>query len=139
MKSMTPILAVSNLGVTLAYYTNALGFKVILRVPGDDGRLKHAEAVRDGIRIMFAPALLHRVKETAARRDEAPPPLGLGVDLYFELDEDIDEFYLDLLDRDVIVEAPPETKYWGHRIIRCQDPDGYWLTFAQAITDEKND
>ncbi len=134
MKSLTPGLAVTNLGVSLTYYANALGFKVTLRVPGEDGRLKHAEIECGAARLMLTAATLHRVEETAARRVEEPTTLGLGVDLYFMID-DVDEFYLDLKDRDVVLEGPPETKYWGHRIVRCQDPDGYRLTFAQKVAE----
>ncbi|MDI3341173.1 MAG: VOC family protein [Sphaerobacter sp.] len=126
MATIQPILYVPDVDASLAHYRDVLGFTVDLVVPDGAGRTVHAEVSRHGVTVMFAPA---EGLSPAARSF-----LGAGVELYItDEDEDIDAYFASVRAAGARIVAEPVDQEWGHRTFTISDPDGYRLTFAQAV------
>ena len=100
---ITPILHVRDVDLSLAFYTQILGFAGRGGLPGIDGATVYAEAYLGAARLMF-------VKREPCQRDQA----GCA-DLYLTLPEsaDIDRFYADLQAREVAILDPLHEEIWG--------------------------
>ncbi len=117
---ITPILHVRDVDLSLAFYTQILGFEGRGGLPGIDGATVYAEAYLGAARLMFV------------RRERG---LAGCADLYLTLPEsaDIDRFYADLQAREVAILDALHEEIWGDCAFTITDLDGSRLTFAQPI------
>ncbi len=134
---LTPELLCTSLKVSLAFYTEILGFSIQYR--SLDGGFAMLE--RSGSRIML--------DEIAPGSDEnwivAPleAPFGRGINLRMET-EDVDVLYARIQEADAKIFLPIEDKWYrgddvdrGNRQFIVQDPDGYLLRFFQDLGERK--
>ena len=122
MGYISPTLAVRDMKATLEFYTSALGFKVGMTFPTLDDP-EYADISKDGMVLMFTPT-----KNLGIASGEK---LGTGVNLYLQIDGDIDAYYDGLKRRGVKIAVNIKDEPYGIRDFTVQDPDGYLLTFNQ--------
>jgi uncharacterized glyoxalase superfamily protein PhnB len=59
--------------------------------------------------------------------------LGVGVNLYMEIDGDIDEYYAELKNKSVKIVYDIKDEPFGIRDFAIEDIDGYQLTFNRRL------
>jgi len=123
MGTISPTLAVRNMKKTIEFYRDNLGFKVGMVFPDVDNP-QYADLSRDGMILMFLPA-----KNVGIGPKQK---LGIGVNLYMEVDGDIDEYYEELKNKQVNITSEIKNEPFGIRDFTIEDLDGYQLTFNQA-------
>ena len=111
---VTPILRVADLGVSLAFYVDALGFAI----EWCEGRT-HAAVRRGKATLMLS----------------ADDQGHAGTWLYFGID-DADALHAELLAKGVAIRHPPTNYPWGARELQVADPDGHVLRFGADATDD---
>ena len=123
MGYISPTLAVRNMKQTIEFYKNSLGFKMGMAFPDVDNP-EYVDLSKDGMVLMFIPA-----KNVGIGKEEK---LGVGVNMYMQIDGDIDEYYNELNNKggNIVVDIKDEP--YGIRDFTVEDIDGYKLTFNQA-------
>lgn len=129
MGAISPTLAVRNMKQTIEFYKDSLGFKMGLAFPNADNP-EYADLSKDGMVLMFIPA------ENVGIGSEEK--LGVGVNLYMNIDGDIDEYYKELKDRKVRIAVEIKDEPYGIRDFTVEDIEGYKLTFCQKSKATKN-
>jgi uncharacterized glyoxalase superfamily protein PhnB len=124
LKKLTPNLVVSDVGRSVAFYRDVLGFSVGATVP--DAAPYVFAAVQSGAVEIFLNAPEPAAAEYPAFKDR---PIGGTLTLYIEV-EDISQVYELLKDR-VNVVMPLVKQWYGVTEFILTDPDGYLITFAQ--------
>jgi len=123
MGYISPALAVRNMIQTIQFYRDSLGFKMGMTFPNADNP-EYADLSKDGMVLMFIPA-----ENIGISRDEK---LGMGVNLYMQIDGNIDKYYNELKDKNVKIVVDIKDEPYGVRDFTVEDMDGYMLTFNQA-------
>jgi len=123
MGYISPTLAVRNMKQTIEFYKNSLGFKMGMAFPDADNP-EYADLSKDGMALMFIPA-----ENIGIGSKEKP---GVGVNIYMQIDGDIDEYYNELKDKGVKIVVDIKDEPYGIRDFTVEDIDGYKLTFNQA-------
>jgi len=122
MGYISTTLAVRDMKKTIEFYKNSLGFKMGMVFP-DAGNPEYADLSKDGMVLMFIPT------ENIGIGSEEK--LGIGVNLYLQIDGDIDECYKELKKKGVGVVVDIKDEPYGIRDFTVEDIDGYKLTFNQ--------
>ena len=123
MGYISPTLAVRDMKKTIDFYTKSLGFKLGMCFP-DANNPEYADLSKDGMVLMFIPA-----KNLSISDKEK---LGVGVNLYMQIDEDIDNYYDGLKKKGVKIAVEIKDEPFGIRDFTLEDVDGYKLTFNQV-------
>jgi len=123
MGVISPTLAVRNMKETIQFYRDSLGFKMGMAFPDADNP-EYADLSKDGIVVMFVPA--KNVGIGSRQR------LGIGVNLYMQIDGDIDEYCNELKSKGVKVVVDIKDEPFGIRDFTVEDINGYRLTFNQV-------
>jgi uncharacterized glyoxalase superfamily protein PhnB len=123
MGYISPTLAVRNMIQTIQFYRDSLGFKMGMTFPNADNP-EYADFSKDGMALMFIPA-----ENIGINGDEK---LGMGVNLYMQIDGDIDKYYNELKDKNVKIVVDIKDEPYGVRDFTVEDTDGYKLTFNQV-------
>ena len=129
MGVISPTLAVRNMKETIEFYKHILGFKKGLVFPDADNP-QYADLSKDGMILMFIPSA------NIGIGDEAK--LGVGVNMYMQIDGDIDEYYRELVSKGVHFTFDIKDEPFGIRDFTVEDIDGYQLTFNQVSKTTKN-
>ena len=129
MGVISPTLAVRNMKETIEFYKNSLGFKMGMAFP-DTANPQYADLSKDEMVIMFIPA-----ENIGIGNNEK---LGIGVNMYLKIDEDIDEYYNKLKGKGVNIAVELRDEPFGIRDFTIEDIDGYKLTFNQISKTTKN-
>jgi len=132
MPSISPLLAVDDVGKSMDYYERVLGFRKGLALPDESGRITHGEVHIGDLMIMLGWA--GQTEGPFAAKLAQGGARGVGVLLYLDLgDQDIDRYHEDVkrAGANVVVEIADE--FWGDRTFMVEDGDGYLLTFAQHV------
>jgi len=124
MGAISPLLAVRNMKQTVEFYKNSLGFKLGMTF-SDADNLEYADLSKDGMVLMFIPAQNHGIG--------SEEKLGIGVNIYMNIDGDIDEYYNELKNKNVRIAVEIKDELYGVRDFTVEDIDGYKLTFSQVI------
>jgi uncharacterized glyoxalase superfamily protein PhnB len=123
MGYISPTLAVRNMKQTIQFYRDCLGFQMGMTFPDADNP-EYADLSKDGMVIMLVPA--QNVGIGAEAR------LGTGVNLYMQVDGDIDEYYSELKNKGVKLVVDIKDEPFGIRDFTVEDINGYKLTFNQV-------
>ena len=129
MGIISPALAVRNMKRTIEFYRNSLGLKMGMVFPDADNP-EYADLSRDGMVLMFIPA-----ENIGIGSQEK---LGIGVNMYMQIDGDIDEFYNELKSKSASIVLDIKDEPYGIRDFTVEDIDGYNLTFNQFSKNVKN-
>lgn len=124
MGYISPLMAVRGVQNTIDFYKDTLGFEAGLIVPTEEG-IEYADVSKDGMVLMFVP-----VENVGLSGKEK---LGTGVNLYLEIDGDLDEYYTQLKDKGVTVVEDIKDEPFGIRDFTIADNNGYHITFVKPI------
>ena len=123
MGYISPTLAVKDMKQTIEFYKNSLGFKVGMAFPDADNP-EYVDLSKDGMVLMFIPA--GNIGIGKAEK------LGVGVNIYMQIDGDIDKYYNELKNKGVKIVVDIKDEPYGIRDFMVEDIDGYKLTFNHA-------
>jgi len=129
MGVISPALAVRNMKRTIEFYQNSLGFRMGMAFPDADNP-EYADLSKDGMGLMFIAA-----GNVGIGNEEK---LGIGVNIYMQIDGDIDEYYNELKSKDVKIAVDIKDEPYGIRDFTVEDIDGYKLTFNQVSKTAEN-
>ncbi len=123
MGYISPMLAVRDMKQTIQFYRDSLGFKMGIAFPDADNP-EYADLSKDGMVIML---ILARSVGIGAKEK-----LGIGVNLYMQIDGDIDEYHGWLKSKGVKVVVDIKDEPFGIRDFTVEDINGYKLTFNRV-------
>jgi uncharacterized glyoxalase superfamily protein PhnB len=126
---ISPLLATRNVKATIDFYRDTLGFTVGMVFPDVD-HAEYADLTKDEMSLMFVPAKNLGISRAAR--------LGTGVNLYLEIDGDIDEYYGELKKKGVKITTDIKDEPFGIRDFTIEDTNGYQLTFNQPAKTAKS-
>jgi uncharacterized glyoxalase superfamily protein PhnB len=129
MGYISPTLAVKDMKQTIEFYKNSLGFKVGMAFPDADNP-EYVDLSKDGMVLMFIPA--GNIGIGKAEK------LGVGVNIYMQIDGDIDKYYNELKNKGVKIVVDIKDEPYGIRDFTVEDINGYKLTFNQVSRDVKS-
>lgn len=122
VRKIVPIIAVEAIEPCLSFWTDRLGFTLVVQVPHED-RLGFVILARDGLEVMY--------QTRASIGADAPgiaPSGGAGITLYLDVD-DINAVERAIAGFDVVV--PRRTTFYGADEIFVRAPCGTVVGFAQ--------
>jgi uncharacterized glyoxalase superfamily protein PhnB len=121
--TISPLLAVKDMKATIDFYQGSLGFKVGLLFP-DASKPEYADLSKDDMVLMIVPV------ENMGIAPQAK--LGAGVNLYLQIDGDVDQYCAELKEKGVKIVTELKDEPWGSRDFTIEDINGYLLTFSQV-------
>jgi uncharacterized glyoxalase superfamily protein PhnB len=133
----TPHLIVSPCQDALEFYTKAFGAKVLLTMPGPEGRIMHAE-MKIGDSIVMCSDEMQMPGDSPASGGPArktPKNAGAttgGVMLYLK---DVDAFFERAVAAGATPVMPPADQFWGDRYGQIEDPFGHVWALATHLRD----
>ena len=117
-----PVLPVDNVGETLKYYTETLGFKELFRQPGESGVVVNGQVQLETCNLMF------NLNPSDADKQ------GGGVYFWIRIEgKNIDEYYQDLSRKGVGIVEAIKDQFWGDRSFTIRDRNGYILAFKKSL------
>lgn len=122
---VTPNLVVSDLGRSLAFYRDVLGFQVVTTVP-EQAPFVFAWMQRDTVSVFLNNEEVSKLKTQA------------GTNMLFitlqaaDVQAGVDALYAQIKDR-APVTMELVTQFYGMREFAIKDPDGYTVIFAQPV------
>ncbi|MFA5215717.1 VOC family protein [Sulfuricurvum sp.] len=136
MQNLIVNLAVRDIGESIAYYRDILGFTPIMAVPED--KSSFSPELEEGKRYLFAMVQSGGV-EIMLQQDESLredvgdffTDIGASVTFYIRVD-DVDGWY-ETIALKVEIIKPIETTWYGMREFYIRDINGYVLAFATQV------
>jgi PhnB protein len=126
--SVTPSLVVAGAAKAIDFYKKALGAQEVMRYPGPDGRIMHAE-----IRIGDSNVMLgDEMPDHGAR---GPKSYGGTPVSFFVYSENVDAAWKRAIDAGAKPVQPLADQFWGDRTGCLEDPFGHRWWLAQRIKD----
>jgi PhnB protein len=126
--AVIPYLIVDGAAAAIDFYREVLGAKERTRMPGEGGKIGHAELqIGDSVVMLADPH-----PEWGAR---APGEVGgtpVGIMVYVE---DVDATFARALAAGAIVHSPVEDQFYGDRSGQFVDPFGHWWTVSTHVED----
>ncbi len=118
--AVSPSFTVDDLGESLAWYTDVIGFSIGEKWERD-GRLMGAELSAGDVWFMIGQ------DDWKKGRDRKK---GEGFRIYLETRQDIDGLARAIESRGGTLDSAPEDTSWGTRAFTLTDPDGFKITIA---------
>ncbi len=125
---VSPYLTVQDADIAIEFYAKAFNFTIIEKTAGDDGSTWHGELQYKDQLIMLGKA--------GAYGGTSKPPVMTGVESpisQYIYTEDVDAFHNNAVTAGAKSLGEPENMFWGDRMCRLQDPDGYIWCFATKV------
>jgi PhnB protein len=126
--SVTPYLIVDGAAKALDYYKMAFDAQELMRMPGTDGKIAHAEIQIGNAKVMLAdesPQMGHRSPTTLGGS-------GTGLMLYVN---DVDDTFQRAISAGGKVMQPVKDQFYGDRSGNVIDPFGHTWTIATHVED----
>jgi PhnB protein len=126
--SITPYLSIKGAAEALDFYKKALGAVEIMRMPGPDGKIGHAELKIGDSHIMLA-------DEFPEMGGKSPKTLGgtaVGLMLYVP---NVDEVVARAVREGAKIKKPVENMFYGDRSGAIEDPFGHSWYISTHIED----
>ena len=125
MGYLSPTLAVKDVKKSIEFYRDSLGFQIGMTFP-DAAKPEYADLSKDGMVLMFIPS-----KDVGIGDGEK---VGIGVNLYMQIDGDIDEYYAAVKGKGAKIVADIKDEPFGIRDFTVEDIDGYILIFNRPVS-----
>ena len=125
LNSLTPNLMVNDVEETIEYYTDILGFTLLMTVP-ETGKLDWAMVKRNDVVIMFQ---TKKSLSSGLPRLAGEKPGG-GLTFYIKVDR-ITELHEELLNNEVEIISDLESTFYNTIEFSIVDVNGYILTFSE--------
>ena len=126
--TVTPSIFVANAAKAIEFYKNALGAEEVMRFPGPDGKIMHAE-----IRVGDSPIML--ADEMPEMGGKGPKSYGGTPVSFFIYQENVDEAWKRALKAGGKEVQPLADQFWGDRGGCFEDPFGHKWWLAQHVKD----
>ena len=126
--SVTPYLSIKGAGEALEFYKKAFGAVEVMRMPGPEGKIGHAEIKIGDSHIMLA-------DEFPAMGGKSPKTLGgtpVGLMLYVP---NVDEVVAKAVSLGATIKRPVENQFYGDRSGGIEDPFGHSWYVSTHIED----
>jgi len=120
LTSVSPSFTVDDLGKSLAWYTDVLGFSIEEKWERD-GKLMGVELSAGDVDVMIGQ------DDWKKGRDRKK---GEGFRIYLEAKQDLDALARAIESRGGALYSPPADTPWGTRDFSLTDPDGFKITIA---------
>jgi uncharacterized glyoxalase superfamily protein PhnB len=120
---LRPYLVIRDTPAAIAFYERALGAREVLRMPGPDGKIVHAEIEIDGCSVYLT-------EENPAWESRSPLLLGgspVSMMLYVR---DVDAALATAVAAGAELKQPAADMFWGDRWGVLKDPFGHSWQFA---------
>ena len=127
-RTVTPYLIVRGVAKAIDFYSKAFGAKEVVRMPGPDGGIAHAE-------IKIGDSMVMMADENPAWGVRSPQALDgtpVGIFLYVP---DVDATFKQALDAGATATMPLTDMFWGDRYGKLRDPFGHEWSVATHIED----
>jgi lactoylglutathione lyase len=125
LNSLTPNLMVSDVEETIEYYTDTLGFTLLMTVP-ETGKLDWAMVKRNDVVLMFQ---TKKSLSSGLPRLAGEKPGG-GLTFYIKVDR-ITELHEELFNNEVEIISDLESTFYNTIEFSIVDVNGYILTFSE--------
>jgi len=126
--SVTPYLYIDGAAQAIEFYKKALGATEVMRLPGANGKIGHAELQIGSSRIMLA-------DESEQMKAYGPKHYGgVSISLLVYV-EDIDTVFQNAVDAGATVLRPVADQFYGDRTGGIEDPFGHHWFLATHIKD----
>ena len=126
---LTPYLTVEDPSASINFYEKSFGFNRGNVMEGKDGNIMHVEMGYQGNTIiMFAPENAWGSTMKTPAHSNIEPPINLYVYC-----ENVDSIVNQARGSGANVLMEPVDMFWGDRIAKILDPDGYSWTFATKV------
>jgi PhnB protein len=116
--SLTPYLVCKDAAKAIEFYSKAFGGKEIMRMPGPNGRVMHAE-------MTIGNAVLMLSDENEERGYLSPQSIGGTATSIMFYTDDVDTVFNRAVALGAKVEMPPADMFWGDRMGNLKDPFGH--------------
>ncbi len=126
--TVTPYLVCNGAAQAIDFYKKAFAAKELLRMPGPDGKLMHAEIKIGDSHVMLG-------DEVPQMGATSPATLkGTAVHLFI-YSKNVDKAYAQATGAGATGVMPPADMFWGDRYCKLQDPFGHCWSIATHIED----
>ena len=125
LQSLTPNLMVNDVEETIEYYTDVLGFTLLMTVP-ETGKLDWAMVKRNDVVMMFQSS--KSLKEGVPRLAGEKP--GGGLTFYIKVDR-VTEIHEELFNNEAEIISELESTFYNTIEFSVADLNGYILTFSE--------
>ena len=126
--TVTPSLVVAGAAKAIDFYKKALGAEELMRFPGPDGKIMHAE-IKVGDSIVM---LNDEMPDKGAR---GPTSFGGTSVSFFVYQDNVDSAWKRAVDAGAKEVTPLENQFWGDRTGCLEDPFGHRWWLAQHVED----
>ncbi len=126
--AVTPYLCVKGAAQAIEFYKRAFGAKEIMRMPGPNGTIGHAEIQINNFRIMLA----DEFPEMNFRSPQAFGGTPVGINLYVK---DVDAVAKKVVATGAKLLRPVADQFYGDRSCSAEDPFGHVWHIATHVKD----
>ncbi len=130
---VTPYLAVNDAAAAIEFYQTGFGAIELMRLPGPDGKIGHAE-------VKIGNAIVMLADEHPDAGHVSPSTLGASTVKLHMYVEDVDSFFEKAVAAGAKVLVPVANQFYGDRAGRLEDPFGHvWLvsTHVEDVSPEE--
>jgi len=128
MHTVTPYLVCAGAAQALAFYARAFGAAEVMRLPGPDGRLLHAQLKIGDSMVM----LNDEFPEMGSLGPKARGGSSVTIHLFVP---DVDEAFARAVAAGAVVRMPLQDMFWGDRYGLVEDPFGHTWSLATRLRD----
>ena len=126
--TVTPSLFVDGAAKAIDFYKKALGAEELMRFPGPDGKLMHAE-------IKVGDSIIMLADEMPDMGGRGPKAIGGTAVSFFVYGENVDAAWKRAVDAGAREVVPLADQFWGDRTGCLEDPFGHQWWLAQHVED----
>jgi PhnB protein len=126
--SVTPSLFVAGAAKAIDFYKKALGAEELMRFPGPDGMIMHAE-------LRIGDSIIMLADEMPDQGGRGPKSIGGTPVSFFVYGENVDAAWKRAIDAGAKPVVPLADQFWGDRTGCLEDPFGHQWWLAQHIQD----
>ena len=121
--SLTPYLVCKGAAKAIAFYAEAFGAQEVMRMPGPDGQVMHAE-------VKIGNSMLMLSDENKERGYLSPDSIGGTAASIMFYTDDVDAVFQRAVGLGATAEQPPADMFWGDRMGNLVDPFGHKWAIA---------
>jgi PhnB protein len=126
--TVTPSLVVAGAAKAIDFYKKALGAEELMRFPGPDGKIMHAE-------IKIGDSVIMLGDEMHDQGAKSPKSYGGSPVSFFVYGENVDAAWKRAIDAGAKPIVPLADQFWGDRSGCLEDPFGHRWWLAQHVQD----
>jgi len=131
-QTVTPHLVLDDCAKAIEYYKKAFGARELLRMPGPDGKIAHAEIRVGTSRVMMSDEMPSMGQPGVYR---SPKAAGLNTAALFLYVAGVDKWFDRAVKAGCTVRMPLTDMFWGDRYGQVIDPFGHTWGMATHLED----